>query len=109
MSRRRVGIGLLAWLIAIQLGLRSDAPGHVVGADEVAELRGAGCLVQDPFNWTWVCYGGSCLEGGCGCAEILQWIATLHGKKPAAAAQCSDNPTCTAPLTLSFDDCTTGG
>ncbi|MEN6405333.1 MAG: hypothetical protein ABFC77_02565 [Thermoguttaceae bacterium] len=87
-------------VVCIAVGLfcvfSSGTPGVAVSANETAHLMGSD-ITCSQFNTTrsYVCYGGNCMSGGCGCMIRYNLIAgdTTY---TTTTVPCRDNINCTA-------------
>ncbi len=57
------------------------SPGDLVASSEVEHAMGSGCGTYG--TRTWLCYGGNCMSGGCGCVFVNQIVPGTFGIDPA--------------------------
>ncbi|QDU36697.1 hypothetical protein Mal4_09850 [Maioricimonas rarisocia] len=98
---KHIALLLAAFVIASPAFSEPSAVGQSVSMQEADQLLGQ-CGDYGRYA-TWVCYGGNCMSGGCGCAHIQQIVAGPH--KIADASPCASSYYCTAPLYLLPQQC----
>ena len=105
MNRLLTFLAVACMVLGVFLVCASSIPGVVVPDDETTNLMGSKC-----YDWTptpiYLCYGGNCMTGGCGCRRIYDTID--HGSyspilptevEHGAGTPCQDSGECTSAYT----------
>lgn len=72
----------------------SSAPGVIVSENETQHLMGSNCI-KSTGTYSWVCYGGTCFSGGCGCLKKTNTEAGIYTDKLIVTKTCKDSTSCT--------------
>lgn len=91
---------LAAVVLASPVFSEPTAVGQSVSTQEANQVLGQ-CGDYGPIA-VWVCYGGNCMSGGCGCVRIQQIVQGDY--KIANAVPCGTSR-CTAPLDITNTLC----
>ena len=97
-------LSMLLLILGGGFGFKSQCQGQVVGFAEVEHAMGSGgggtCYDLGTTAY-WVCYGGTCLDGGCGCKK--SYVST--GSHKLALPESCGTSDCTAPMDVTTQSC----
>lgn len=84
-------------LTATAVGISGPAVGEAVAHSEVDDLMGQ-CADYGPYSW--LCYGGNCMAGGCGCVYTRRLDPGIY--QINAAVPCATSWYCTTPQSVDY-------
>lgn len=103
---RALGLSTLVVLIAVAVSntVVSQSPGTQVPESESALVIGGDCYRIGTSVTSYLCYGGNCSSGGCGCTSDTR-IVTPNGFNLQNATPCGNSIICTDRHTTDQNAC----
>lgn len=103
---RALGLLALVLVVAVAVGntVVSRSPGTQVPDSESALVMGGTCYRIGTSTTSYLCYGGNCSSGGCGCTSDTV-ISTDNGYHLNDATACDTSTQCTTRHATSHDPC----